>query len=558
MGLPHRVAALLFAGALAALACLPNSTPVDRTEVTRGGTLTVAWWSEPSGLTPYVVSQLPARILSHFALEGLVAVSPDAEYQPWLARQVPTVANGDVRLLPNGRMDVTYRLMPDIHWSDGQPFSSDDVKYTWQFVMREPTVFSREGFDRIESIETPDALTAILHFREVYAPYLILFEFVLPRHVLEGAGDVSKTDYGRKPLGTGPFRVAEFAAGDHLTLERNMSYRNKDRPILDRIVFRFIASRDAAVLQLKAGEVDAMWSLLESQAADLEKTKDVQVLTGPSSQVWRLEFNLAKPGDPSDPNIPHPVLGDIAIRRALTLATPKRQIVDSLLSGKGDIANSLVSIGWAAPQDLMQESYDPAKAKEVLDRAGWTTRSDGIRAKGSTRASLTISTVAQDSVRERIEQVLLDEWKAVGVELKIRNFPTAVLFAAGGPVRQGDFDVDMYAEALRVDPHVRLAERYHTKSIPRPENKMVGLNWNRFGTPEMDRLLERAAVTIDSAERVRIYRQLLGLVNDQYLNVWLYAQNSFDALRSNVGGYGRSNPWMTFGWDAENWFVRRT
>jgi len=261
-----------------------------------------------------------------------------------------------------------------------------------------------------QSIETPDALTAILHFREVYAPYLILFEFVLPRHVLEGAGDVSKTDYGRKPLGTGPFRVAEFAAGDHLTLERNMSYRNKDRPILDRIVFRFIASRDAAVLQLKAGEVDAMWSLLESQAADLEKTKDVQVLTGPSSQVWRLEFNLAKPGDPSDPNIPHPVLGDIAIRRALTLATPKRQIVDSLLSGKGDIANSLVSIGWAAPQDLMQESYDPAKAKEVLDRAGWTTRSDGIRAKGSTRASLTISTVAQDSVRERIEQVLLDEW----------------------------------------------------------------------------------------------------------------------------------------------------
>jgi len=538
------------------VACAPEPAQ-ERTDVPRGGTLVVGWWSEPSGLTAYVVSQLPSRILTHFAVEGLIGVSPDGEYQPWLAKEVPTIANGQVRLLTNGKMDVTYKLVPGVVWSDGRPLTSDDVKYTWQFVLKEPTVFSREGFDRIESIDTPDALTAVVHFSEVYAPYLVLFEFILPNHLLGGVQDVSKSDYGRRPLGTGPFRITEFAAGDHLTAERNPSYRNKDRPFLDRIVFRFIPSRDAALLQLKTGEVDAVWSILESQAAELEKGTETKLLVGPSSQVWRLEFNLAKPGDPADPNVPHPVLGDVAIRRALTLATPKRQIVDSLLFGKGDIANSVLSIGWAASKDVAQEGYDRAKAREVLDRAGWMPGSDGIRTKGGVRASLTISTVTQDPVRERIEQVLIDEFGNIGVELKIHNFPTSQLFGSGGPVRQGNFDIDMYAEAVRVDPHVRLSERYHSKSIPRKENGLVGLNWNRFGTPEMDRLLERASVTIDAGERARLYRQLLGIVNEHYLNVWLYSQNSIDAFRSNVGGYGRSNPWMTFGWDAEHWFIRR-
>lgn len=557
MSAPARVASSIFGAALIAVACLPTTQLPENTEAPRGGTLIVAWWNEPTDLTPYVVSQLPARILNHFAIEGLIAVSPDGEYQPWLAREVPTTANGGLRLLPNGKMDVTYKLASDVLWSDGRPFTSDDVKYTWEFVMKEPTVFSREGFDRIESIETPDARTAVVHFSEIYAPYLILFEHVLPKHHLGSVVDLSKTDYGRRPLGTGPFRFTEFVAGDHLTAERNTSYRIKNRPILDRIIFRFIPSRDTAFLQLKVGEVDAMWSLLELQGAEIEKSGEAKLLVGPSSQVWRLEFNLAKPGDPADPRIPHPVLGDVSVRRALTLATPKRQIIDSLLFGKGDVANSILSIGWAAPKDLVQEGYDPAKAKQILDQAGWLPGPSGIRAKAETRASLTISTLSSDPVRVKIEQVLIDEWKNIGIELKIRNFPLSQLFAVGGPVRQGDFDIDMYAEALRVDPHVRLSERYHSKSIPRRENRLVGLNWNRFGAPEMDSLLERAAVIVDRGERSKIYLQLLQIVNDHYLNVWLYAQNNIDAFRANVGGYGRSNPWMTFGWDAENWSIRR-
>lgn len=543
------VAATALSGCAASVPPSPSSAP-------RGGTLIVAWWNEPAGLMPYIVSQLPARILSHFAVEGLIAVSPDGEYQPWLAKQVPTLANGDVKVLPNGKLEVTYRLLAGVTWSDGKPFTSDDVKFTWQFVMKEPTVFSRDGYDRIESMDTPDLTTVVVHFDSIYAAFLTLFEHVLPRHVLDGVADVPKSDYARRPLGTGPFRITEFTAGDHLTMVRNPNFRRAGAPLLDGIIFRFIPSRTTALLQLKAGEVDAEQGLLESDAIELEKSGDVRLAIGSSSRVFRLEFNLAKPGNPADAQVPHPVLGDIAIRHALTLATPKRQLIDSILGGKAEVANSILSIGWAAPKDVLQEAYDPAKAKQILDAAGWTIGRDGVREKAGIRATLTVSAPTNDPVRERIEQVLIDEWRGIGVQLSIRNFPTAVLFAIDGPVRQGDFDMDMYAEAILIDPQARLVGRYHTKNIPGPSNK-VGLNWNRYGTPDMDRLLDKAASVVDRAERAAIYRQILGMVNDLYLNVWLYTEQNIDGFRSNVGGYGRSNPWMTFGWDAENWHVRR-
>src|SRR5207249_739360 len=142
-------------------------------------------------------------------------------------------------------------------------------------------------------------------------------------------------------------------------------------PVLDGIVFRFIPSRSTAMLQLKAGEVDAMMGLLESDAIDIEKSNEVRLVSGSSSRVFRVEFNLAKPGNPADARVTHPILGDIAMRHALTLATPKRQMIDAILGGKADVANSILSIGWAAPKDLVQEGYDPGKAKQVLDSAGW-------------------------------------------------------------------------------------------------------------------------------------------------------------------------------------------
>ena len=190
---------------------------------------------------------------------------------------------------------------------------------------------------------------------------LTLFEHVLPRHV-PTVFDVCEDDYARRPLGTGPFRIAEFVGGDHLTMERNPNFRRAGAPLLDRIIFRFIPSRATALLHLKAGEADAEQGLLESDAIELEKSGDVRLVTGSSSRVFRLEFNLAKPGNPADARVPHPVLGDVAMRRALTLATPKKQLIDAILGGKAEIANRS-SRSMGREKDFCR-GLRPAKAKQ--------------------------------------------------------------------------------------------------------------------------------------------------------------------------------------------------
>jgi peptide/nickel transport system substrate-binding protein len=420
-------------------------------------------------------------------------------------------------------------------------------------------VTTKEGYDKIAGIDTPDPLTAVVHYSEIYAPYLSRFEAILPKHVLANVAEVSKSEYPRKPLGTGPFRITEFVAADHITAERNPTYRVKGKPLLDRIIFRSVPSREAAVAQLKAGEVDGVWNLLEAQLPDLEKASDITVLNTPGRNVERLEFNLAKPANPADPKVPHPVLSDLNMRKALLLATPKKQIVDRLLLGKSKPGTSPVSLGFYASKDVKQDEYNPTKAKQLLDQAGWVPGGDGIRVKGGVPAKLTIATTTGDQVRERVEQVLIEEWKQIGVKLEIKNVPSTVLFgswAQNANRKRGNFDVNMYASSPDIDPHETISGRFHSKNIPRPENNGAGFNYYRFSSAEVDRLIDQAGSTVDPEARKKAYVQALRIINDNVLSVWLYDRSTIDAFRKNVSGY-KGNPWDNITWTAEDWGVKR-
>jgi len=528
----------------------------------RGGTLVFAVWQEPTTLAPIYANQTVAGLVGQVAWEGLQNVDTDGNYYPVLAKQVPTLQNNGVKLSADGKkMDVTYELLSGVKWSDGQPFTSADVKFTWDTYMKDSKVVTREGYDQIESIDTPNDTTVVMHYKTIYGPYATRFGGIIPKHLLEKEADISKTDYNRLPMGTGPYKFTEFVSADHITAERNPNYRKGDKPLLDKIIFRSVPSREAAVAQLKAGEVDGMWNLLEAQIPDLEKDPNVKIVATPSPSVERIELNLAKPADPvADPKVPHPVLGELAVRRALLLATPKQQLIDKLLFGKAKPGTSPVSQGWASPKGLTQESYDPKKANELLDGAGWVKGSDGIRSKGGVRASLTITTTTGDKVREQVEQILIDEWKSIGVELAIKNQPSAVFlsgsYAAGDPRKHGNIDMWMYASSPAIDPHQTVNQRYTSQNIPTAANSGQGQNYTRFSNPEVDRLVAEAGSTVDQAKRAQAYAQALKLLNDAVPIIWLYDRQSLDAFRANVGGY-RGNVWDNVTFSAEDWFVKR-
>lgn len=557
-----RLLAFVVGATIAVAACAPAAPPAaPKEEIPRGGTLTFAIWQEPATLNAFHGTQTVITIVLNAVVEGLVDVDPDGNYVPELAEEVPTLKNGQVKLSPDGKkMDVTYKLKKGIVWSDGKPFTSADVKFTWQAVMKDPKVTSREGYDKIEAIDTPDDLTVVVKYKEIYAPYLTRFGAILPKHVLEGVEDFGKHEYSRKPLGTGPFKIVEFKAAESITAERNENYRVKGKPYLDRIIFRSVPSREVAIAQLKAGEAQGMWNLLEAQVPDVEKAPDVKLIIVPQPTVERLEFNLSKPANPADPKVAHPVLGDLKVRRALLFATPKQQIIDKLLFGKATVGNTaLGGVGWAVPKDLKQEGYDTTRAKQLLDEAGWKPGADGIRVKDGVRASLVITTTTGDRVREQVEQILVDEWKQIGVELKIRNVPSSVLFgtwAANSPRKKGDFDINMYASTPDIDPHSTINQRFHSDNIPRVENKGAGFNYNRFSSAEADKLIGEVGSTVDQEKRKELYRRILQIVNDNVLNVWLYNRSDIDAFRENVGGY-RGSSWNEITWTTEDWFIRR-
>ena len=527
----------------AACAAPPPAQPAAGSP-TRGGTAVVAW-QEPATLHPfYSTGTVTNALVYSVAVEGLVRIDPDGNPMPVLARDVPTLANGGVQLTPQGAMTVRYALRPNVVWSDGVALTSADVRFTWQSVMHDPLVASREGYDLIDDVEMPDDLTAIVRYRQPYPAYATRFDALLPRHLLEGQ-DASKTDYPRRPLGTGPFVITEFASGDHITAERNPRYRDAARPFLDRVIFRFVSSVDAAKAQLRAAEVDVAASLGEADVPDLEADRQIRVATAPSPAVETLAFNVERVGDP-------------ALRRALLQATPKERIVEKLLFAKSRAGRSEIPIGWASPA-LSQDGYDPARAARTLDDARWLPGPDGIRVKDGTRASLVIVSTTGTKLREQVEQVLVDEWRAIGVEATIRNVPNATLtgsWQAGGVRKRGDFDVVLAQTGLSFgasDPQSYLAQRRRCSAIPRGENNGAGANYERACDPRADALLDEAGRTLDQSRRRDLYAQALAAIDAIVPDVYLFDRGRFDAHRATLGGV-RSNGWDVLTWNVGDWY----
>src|SRR5258706_1472529 len=524
-----------------------------------GGTAVVAW-QEPATLDLlYAPGVQAAATITRVAVEGLVGIGPEGNEIPVLAREVPTLANGAVSLSADGRaMTVRYRLRDGVTWSDGVPFSSADVQFTWRTIMSDPKVSSRDGYDRIDDVETPDALTALVRYRALDPAYATRFDVILPRHLLENAPDAVRVGYGRAPLGTGPFRITEFVAGDHVTAERNPSART--RPLLDRVIFRFTPSLDVAKAQLRAGEADLAPSIFESDVTDLATDSAIGIAQAPSPIVETVLFNFARPTDSGvEPARPHPILADRAVRHALAVATPKQRIVDALLFGRARAGTTEIPLGWAAPPGLVQDGYDPAAARRELDAAGWAAGGDGIRSRDGVRASLRLVGTTGNALRERIEQVLVDEWRSIGIEVRIANIPSSTLTAswsAGGVRKRGSFDMVIANAGLGTagaDPVGYLSQRYRCANIPTAANNGAGANYGRWCDATADRAIADAGLTLDrDVQRSRLGAALAASVA-QVTGIWVYDRGRIDAYRTRLHGI-KSNGWDQVTWNVAEWW----
>jgi len=515
----------------------------------KGGVLTIGLYQEPDNLNPYLAVQTASRLVRELTIEGLVDAGPGDEYVPALAAEVPSQENGGISA--DGKT-VTYKLRDDVTWSDGHEFSSADVKFTWDTIMSPGNaVNSRSGYDQIAGIETPDKTTVVVTYKQLYAPALSLFSIaagILPQHVLEGQS-LADAAYNRQPEGTGPFVVTEWKSGDSLVLDRNENYRVSGRPYLDRIVFQLIPSREVGIARLRAGEVDVLWDLIETQIPEFEQLSNVTIQSTPTTNVEYLGLNTG-----------NPILADVRVRQAIASAIDRTPIVEDLLYGKTEVATSPIGMGWAAPEGLELPAYDPAKSQQLLEEAGWTdSNGDGIREKDGRDLALRITTPTGSQTRDLTQQLLQEQFKAVGIKLTIANAPAANIFGnwnENGLLKRGKFDIVEDTWGADFDPADFLATLFRSDQIPTAQNSGEGWNFFRLSDPQLDQAITAGESTIDQAERAAAYRTAVERIAASSVYIPLYRRAELDAFATYVKG-NEINSWDEFTWNAQDWWLAK-
>ncbi len=541
-----------------------TATPTPKAK--GGGQVIYALYQEPQILNPFIATQTAAAEAYQPVVEGLLEVDPDGNYIPELAKEVPTVANGGVS---EDGLTITYQLKEGVKWSDGEPFTCDDVKFTWEAVTHpESGAVSTTGYDKIESVECPDDYTVVVKFREFYAPYLSLFDAILPRHATGDPANMQKWVYNWHPIGTGPFKLQEWVSGDHLTYVKNENYRDyPEKPYLDKLIIRIIPSREVGKALIRTGEIDILWDLIEADIPEFQDNPDIVINIAPSPGTERLVLNLADPtiDATDDPiNNPHWALGDLRVRQAIQYAIDKQFIVDELLYGLAQVGTNELNIGWAKA-DISPSEYDPEKAKALLEEAGWTDEDgDGVRechgclyAEEGRPLRLKIQTTTGNKLREEVEQVLIEMLGEVGIELYIENVPSSVLFgswASGAFRKHGQFDILMYTTSDSIDPQSQLEGYFASWNMPTEANGGRGFNYSRWIDEEFDKWIKLAGSTPDMEKRKEYYQKAVERIAVGLPHIYLYDRSEIHLTRKRVQGF-RVNPWSNQTWNVAEWSV---
>ena len=542
--------------------------PAAMAERGADGDVKIIYWQAPSILNPYLSGGTKDIESSSIVIEPLGRYTETGALVPYLAQEIPTVANGGVSA---DLTAITWRLKEGLLWSDGSPVTSADVKFTADYCMhQEGGCAQLAKFEGVTSIDTPDALTVTVNFSSPkpnpYGPFMGGQTPIIQKAQFEncmGAKAPGCTEANFNPIGTGPFVVTDFRPNDVIQMAANPNYRDPAKPAFATLTFKGGGDATGAGRSvLETGEFDYAWNLqlAPDVIANMEKAGKGVAIAGFGPLVERLEMNMTDPSSSLDADTrstrkaPHPFLSDINVRKALSMAIDRPLLVEVGYGKAGRVSCDLVPAPdlYAANNDYCMKQ-DIAGANALLDSAGWAKGGDGIRAKDGVRLSILYQT-STNAVRQDFQALIKQWWGEIGVETELRNLNASVFFGGdpGSPDTFQKFyaDVEMYANTFDgTDPQAYLAA-YRCGNEPKPESQWQGENINRFCDPAYDAMLDELAQTGDLAKRGEIAIKLNNmLTKDSYTIVPLVHRGRVSAHAKSLGGVVLNT------WDSELWNV---
>jgi peptide/nickel transport system substrate-binding protein len=523
----------------------------------RGGRIVVAMDAEPDFMNRLFTIR-GGSIFAYAAMtDPMFDATSDGTYVPMLAADVPTVQNG---MVSRDSLTVTYKLKPNLKWSDGKPLTTDDLEFTWKvYVDPESDATGRDPYRLIESLRKVDAQTVEVKMSKPNTDYLALWEILLPKHLYESTAVKRTHATARIPVGAGPFVLTDWKAGDQMTFERNPNYRDAGRPYLDGMTAKITPDRQVMLSAFIAGQFDYIHYLNAGDLATLEKARKdgkVQFVIDrtPTQPEW-LWLNVSDNGVPGKP---HPVLGDKIVRQAMDHAINKKAIIDQVLEGYAVEVGTQLHSGWAKV-DIAPRAFDPQKANQMLDGAGWRRGADGVRTKDGVRASVRFTIGTDDPTRSLYQQLIQQNLKDVGIDVRIDNRPEPQIFALwndGGMLTRGTFELAMSRYGGSLNPRNSL-DRFTTALIPSATNP-GGRTFSHWSNPAFDAAFAEADSTVDQEARKRAYERAARIWADETPAIPLYAQIRAAAFSNKLQGpalkFWRYESSALF--DSENWSLR--
>ena len=556
---------------LATAAAMAAATPALAERGTDGD-VKVIYWQAPSILNPYLSSGTKDIESSSLVIEPLARYDQDGNLVPWLVEEIPTLENGGVS---EDLKSITWKIKSGLVWSDGTPFTSADVVFTGQYCMHpEGGCAQLAKFEGVDTIEAPDDLTVKVSFKEPkpypYLPFTSAESPIIQKAQFSeclGAKAPECTSANFMPVGTGAYKVDEFKPNDVITLSANPNYRDPAKPAFATMTFK--GGGDAAAAGravMETGEFDYAWNLqlapdVLAKMAEAGKGTPVSAF---GTLVERIEINWTDPspdlpeGERSTAKHPHPILSDINVRKALSMAIDRDLLVEVGYGQAGKPTCNLVPAPALYASDNTDcFTQDIEGAKKLLEESGWMPGPDGVRVKDGKRLKLLYQT-STNAVRQDFQALIKQWWSDIGVETELKNVDGSVFFGGdpGSPDTFQKFyaDVEMYANNFSgADPESYLAEHTCGKA-PRPETQWQGENINRYCNPDYDALVAELGKTGELEKRAEIAKKLNDmLTKDSYTILGLVHRGRVSAHSNALGGV-ILNTWDSELWNAADWY----
>jgi len=528
-----------------------------------GGQLKLLWWQSPTILNAHLASGQKDTDASRPVYEPLATIDIDGNFVPVLAAEIPSQANGG--LAADGT-SVTWKLKSGVKWSDGQPFTAKDIVFTWQYVTDVATAATTIGtYKTIKNVEALDDATVRITFAVPTAgwfePFVNQNGLIMPEHVFSaGKGAPAKNfPANLAPIGTGPYKVTNFAPGDTVIYALNENYREPNKPFFDTVQLKGggdAASAARAVLQ--SGDYDYAWNLQveDNVLKQLETGGKGIVVSFLGASTERLLVNFTDPnkevdGERSSLKAPHPFQTDKAVRNAYALACDKKTIVDSLYGRAGSVGENLL---YNPPQFKSSNNtsvFDLAKANTLLDQAGYA-KSGQYRAKNGVQLKVVYQTTV-NPVRQKTQQIIKDAWEKLGVQTELKSIDAGVYFSsdAGNPDTSSHFyaDIEMYTNGNSSPEPFSYMEGLTTAQIAQKSNQWSGNNNPRWSNKEYDALIEQLKNELDPTKRAVLFIK----AND--IEVQDYAEIPLVHRRTVYGKIKALQNQNSTTWDSELWNI---